>query len=499
MAEQVVWKLDEDGMLRAYINGTPAIWFPQPGSQEAFLRCPIYEALLAGNRGGGKTDVLLMDFLRHVGIGFGEEWKGILFRRTFPELDDVINKSLKWIKKIWPQAEYNKQAKTWTWPTGETLKFRHIQRPQEYWSYHGHSFSWMAFEELTTWPDSECYTPLHSLCRSTHPQVAKLCRIRATTNPYGPGHNWVKRRFRLPMAGNMLIGEVIRDATNKAGDIEPPRVAIRSSLSENKILLMSQPDYVQKLRAAARNEAELRAWVYGDWDITSGGMFDDLWNERIHVIQNIPYILLRKSGWFLNRSYDHGQSKPFAVCWWAESSGEPIELYGRKIGTVKGDLFLFDEYYGSHGDENEGLNMTSREIARQIRIREKEMGLRGRIKRGPADSQIFALVDGAKTVAGDMKKEGIYWDAVDKSKGSRKHGWQQIRERLKGAIPEDGMRENPGIFVCERCADSRRTVPCLPRDDKDLDDVNAKVEDHAGDAWRYRLRWTRRSIIQRTW
>jgi hypothetical protein len=127
------------------------------------------------------------------------------------------------------------------------------------------------------------------------------------------------------------------------------------------------------------------------------------------------------------------------------------------------------------------------------------MGLRGRIKRGPADSSIFSKYDGLSTVAGDMKKEGVFWDAVDKSKGSRVQGWQQIRKLMVGAIPRDGMRENKGIFICERCTDSRRTVPNLCRDDKNLDDVNTETEDHAGDMFRYRLRWTRRSITQRKW
>lgn len=447
------------------------------------------------------TDCLLMDFAQFVGKGFGEEWRGILFRRTFPELDDIIAKSMKWFKKIWPAANYNKATKTWTWPTGESLKFRHIMRPNEYYNYHGSAYPWIGFEELTTWPNLDCYTPLFSLSRSSHPQVAKLCRIRATTNPYGPGHNAVKKRFGLPMLGGMLIGKVIKDTrTNIPEDErELPRVAIRSSLAENKIMLLAQPNYIQTLRAAARNPAELAAWIEGSWDITSGGMFDDIWDEKHHIIPNIPFFLLRKSGWFMNRAYDHGQSRPFSVGWWAESNGNPVTMFGKEYGGVRGDLFLFNEYYGCTSEENKGLNMTARDIARQIKMQEKEMGLRGKIKRGPADSSIFSKYDGHATVAGDMKKEGVYWDAVDKSPGSRIQGWQQMRNLLTGAIPREGLREYKGIYVCERCIDWRRTVPSLSRDDKNLDDVNTDVEDHAGDMTRYRLRWTRRTITQRKW
>lgn len=496
-----------NGKLQAFLGGTPVTWFPQPGSQDAFLRCPVFEALLTGNRGGGKTDTLLMDFAQHVGRGYGGEWRGILFRRTYPELDDVVNKSRKWFKEIWPAdgpnpAEFNVQKMTWTWKSGEMLIFRHMSKESDYWSYHGHAYPWIGWEEITTWADSGCYTRMFSCCRSSHPAVAKIARIRSTTNPYGSGHFWVKRRFRLPIhPKDALVGPVIRDSKNKAGDIEPPRVAIRSSLAENKILLIADPGYVQRIKSAARNEAELAAWIDGSWDITCGGMFDDLWDMNTHIIPDIPYKKFVEAKWKLNRAYDHGQSRPFSVGWWAESTGTPIEYNGQEYGTVEGDLILIDEWYGcEEGEDNEGIHMPASQIAEGILEREADMGLKGYIKRGPADSQIFARDDGQTSVAGAMKKQGVFWDPADKSSGSRIQGWQTMREYLTGALgADDGTRSEPGLFVCKRNRHWLRTVPALPRDDKNLDDVNTKVEDHAGDMTRYRMRWTRKAVSSRKW
>ncbi|WP_217468758.1 hypothetical protein, partial [Staphylococcus aureus] len=109
------------------------------------------ETLYAGTRGPGKTDALLMDFGQHVGQGFGAEWRGILFRQTLPQLDDVIKKSRKWFPLIWPKAVYNKVDKLWTWPTGETLKFSYMNDPEDYWNYHGHAYPWIGWEELCNW------------------------------------------------------------------------------------------------------------------------------------------------------------------------------------------------------------------------------------------------------------------------------------------------------------------------------------------------------------
>ena len=83
------------------------IWSPFPGSQRLFLSCPIFEVLLEGTRGGGKTDTLLMDFAREVGKGYGAEWNGVLFRQTYPQLDDVVKKSKKWFPQIFPTAKFN--------------------------------------------------------------------------------------------------------------------------------------------------------------------------------------------------------------------------------------------------------------------------------------------------------------------------------------------------------------------------------------------------------
>ena len=143
------------------------IWRPQPVGQVAFLACPFREALFHSNRGAGKSDALLMNYLQGVGRGWGADWRGILFRQSFPQLADIIVKSNKWFKQIFPEAQYNKSEHVWHFPQGEQLLLRYVNDPEDYWNYHGHEFPWMGFEELTTWPTMDCYHRLKSLCRSS--------------------------------------------------------------------------------------------------------------------------------------------------------------------------------------------------------------------------------------------------------------------------------------------------------------------------------------------
>lgn len=507
MAEAVVdWRIDKaDGQLRPYVvtgKGRPivATWAPQEGSQRAFLECQAFECLYEGTRGPGKTDTLIMDFALHVGpdrradksqpqwSGFGAEWRGILFRQTFPQLSDVIVKTKKWFPLLF-EAKYNESNHTWTWPTGETLRFSYGAREADYWNYHGHSWPWMAFEELTTWNDPGFFLKMQSCCRSTYSGIPK--KLRATTNPYGPGHNWVKARYHLPLAPGRIMGPLIREM-GQDGKPVPERMAIHGYLDENRILLTADPEYKTRIRAAARNKAELAAWMEGSWDIVAGGMFDDVWDAKRHVVPvfDVPF------SWRVDRSFDWGSSRPFSVGWWAESDGSDLRLRdGRVCSTVRGDLFRIAEWYGWTGTPNEGKRMLATDIAKGIVERELILGIHDRCKAGPADAAVFKTENGV-CIANDLMqqvivngaKHQIRFVSSNSAPGTRKVGWELMRRRLLAAAPtERGPREFPGLFVLERCEQFRRTVPVLPRDDKDLDDVDSDTEDHIADESRYRV------------
>jgi hypothetical protein len=76
------------------------------------------------------------------------------------------------------------------------------------------------------------------------------------------------------------------------------------------------------------------------------------------------------------------------------------------------------------------------------------------------------------------------WAAsVHRNPDSRTSGWAILRERLKNVTKP----ERPGIFVFNHCRQFLRTVPALPRNEVDMDDVDSRAEDHVGDETWYRL------------
>lgn len=480
-------------------DGNRYDWSVQAGSQHWFLNCPIFEVLYTGNRGGGKTECLLMDFAKECGRGYGPAWQGILFRHTYKELRDVVKKSLVLFPKIYPGAKWNDTKMTWTWPDGEQLTLAYMEHESDYYAYHGHAYPWIAWEELTTWPDSGCYTRMISCCRSTKAGMPR--RIRSTTNPYGPGFTWVKERFQLPLPPGQMLGDVIETTGEEAVGA---RCVINSDLMENLVLLTAQPDYLNNIRASARNPAELSAWLHGSWDITSGGMFDDIWLRVKEAAVVKPFQI--PDSWRIDISFDWGSSKPFSVAWWAESDGSPYRLpNGKWKHTVKGDLFRIKEWYGWDGKHpNKGCRMLAKDIAKGIIEREMQWGIHGRVRRGIADAAIFDDTNG-NSIARDMEEtviidgrrfRGVYFDPADKRSGSRKQGWEQVRKMLNAVLPEipGQPREEAGLFVTTECVHFLRTVPTIPRDPDDLDDVDTESEDHVADEVRYRCRKEHRVV-----
>lgn len=454
---------------------------PQPGGQTLFLAANhVQEVLFEGERGPGKTWSMLFAFAQHTGKGYGSHWRGVIFRRESGDLDDIIKKSHREFKRCYPKAEYNKTRKTWTWPGGEELTFAHFKDENDYWSWHGQEIPFIGWEELTVWPNDKGYLSMFSCCRSAGP--AAMPRIvRATTNPYGPGKNWVKRRFRLPQ----MRYKVWQD-TDDDGTLAPPRLAIPGFLHENKILLKADPNYIKNIKAsAAGNEEKLKAWLFGDWDAVSGGMFDDVWQRRIHVVKSFAI----PSGWKISHAYDWGGSRPGSYGIYAVSNGEPIEVAENVwMGEVRGDVFRIGEWYTTNGRPNEGLQLTPADQAAGMLALQEELGVRHRVRPGPADHNIFDRSHGSCTYD-TLKKRGIKFRPADKGAGSRVQGWEVMRQYMQNAVPDEyGCREEPGLYIFDRCAYFIELIPGLVRHDKNPDDIDPSSEDHIADEVRYFLR-----------
>lgn len=482
----------------------PIVWSPIPGtSQELALDSRAHHTLFTGSRGPGKSDTQLMRFRRRVGIGYGSFWRGIIFDREYKHLDDLISKSKRWFTKFNDGAEWlaSTSALKWVWPTGEELLFRVIKVTGDYDNYHGQEYPFIGWNELTKYPSPVLYNMMMSCNRSSFtvekdaPIDSKTGKrlemqpipleVFSTCNSYGPGHGWVKSKFiDVAPYGHVVknVVHVFNPKTQQEEDITRTQVTIFGSYKENIYL---DPIYVAGLQEI--NDENLRAaWIDGNWDIVAGGALDDVWKRNVHVVPRFQV----PANWYIDRTFDWGSSHPFAVGWWAEANGEEVTLEnGETFCPPAGSLIQCLEWYGTKEiGSNKGLKMAAGVVAAGIREREivnlNDEWILQQPWSGPADNQIRDVrEDDEDTIEQKMASKGVRWQHSDKSAGSRRNGLELMRERLLNAI----KREGPALYFMDNCRASIATLPILPRDEVQMDDVDTTAEDHVYDMVRYRV------------
>lgn len=444
-----------------------------------------------------------MFFRKFVGVGYGAFWRGVIFDREYKNLDDLIAKSKRWFPQFQDGARFlaSKADYRWIWPTGEELLFRRVKKIEDYEDYHGHEYPFIGWNELTKYPTPELYEALKSTNRSSfipteHSPIDPVTGERdllpeiplvifSTTNPFGPGHNWVKAEFIDPADPGQvmrLATDVFNPRTGKRETIEKTKVRIFGSYKENRYL---SPEYVATLENIT-DENRRRAWLWGDWDIVAGGALDDLWTPKLILPRfRVP------ASWRIDRAFDWGSTHPFSVGWYAEANGEEATLPdGSPFCPPPGTLIRIHEWYGSEKlGFNKGLRMSAKDIAQRIKAIEhkllEEGWIQTKVRPGPADNQIRNVNEAeSESIAKRMEDEGILWTPSDKRPGSRVNGLELIRDRLESVNRGDDL---PGLYFMDHCRAALALLPVLPRDPDNEDDVDTDAEDHLYDELRYRV------------
>ena len=308
------------------------IWTPQP-KQAAFLRRGEYECLYGGAAGGGKSDALLMEALRQVHI---PHYRAILFRKTFPQLAELIDRSQALYPRAFPLARYNETKHLWRFPSGAQIAFGSMQHPGDRLNYQGRRYDFIGFDELThfSWEEYSYMFSRNRPSRAPGATGKTRCYIRATANPGGIGHGWVKARFIDPAPPMTPIREevTVREPDGSQKTFMRSRVFVPATVYDNEALLRDDPEYVARL--ALLPPRERSALLYGDWDSYEGQYFAEFrqtpdaekcrqagltigeaarQRRFTHVIAPFDLSSGAARGWKLCRSYDFGYAKPRVV------------------------------------------------------------------------------------------------------------------------------------------------------------------------------------------
>ena len=306
-------------------GGVRRVWKPFP-KQEKFLSLPnqVFEAFFGGAVGGGKSELLVLIPIL-MGWHKNKYFRGIIFRRTMPQLKESLIPRSEEIYKA-EGGIYNASDHIWKFQSGATIKFSYLETMADARSHDTAEFHYAAFDELTHFAEEEYTFIVSSRVRSTIPELPAT--VRSASNPGNIGHLWVRKLFVEPDqegSGDTLIFD---DASKTF------RCFVRSKLTDNPYLMENDPNYINRLRRLP--PAEYKAKVEGDWWVFAGQVFNELRLERIigepqhalHVCEafKIP------SYWPRVISVDWGGTNPdrkamTCVGWYAIAPGHRVFKY----------------------------------------------------------------------------------------------------------------------------------------------------------------------------
>ena len=438
------------------------VFQPNPGPQTQYLASSEREVLYGGAAGGGKSYATLADPLRNLN---SPDFSGLLVRHTTEELRELIQKSQELYPKAIPNIKWSERKSQWTTPRGGTLWMSYLDRDTDVMRYQGQAFNYVAFDELTQWNSPYSWNYMRSRLRSANKDLGLY--MRATTNPGGPGHSWVKKMFIDPAKPNtpfwatdIETSEVLKfpQGHSKAGQPLFKRRFIPASLFDNPYLAESG-DYEAMLLSLP--EHQRKQLLEGNWDVNEGAAFPEF-NRKIHVTD--PYDIPKS--WTRFRSCDYGYGSYTGVVWLAVSPTE--------------QLIVYRELYCSR--------VTATDLADMILDAEQD----DNIRYGVLDSSLWhKRGDTGPSLAEQMNQKGLRWRPSDRSKGSRVAGKNELHRRLQ----VDEFTEEPRLVFFSSCNNMIAQLPGLPLSKNNPEDVDTNAEDHLYDALRYGIMTRPRSSL----
>ena len=249
-------------------------------------------------------------------------YKGIIFRRKFPDLEREI---IRLSKEYYPKtgAKYNDQKHSWEWTEFNSYQdFGHVQHDSDIAMYDSSQYNYCAFDELTHFSAHPYHYMVGSRVRPS--SSFNIAIVRNGSNPGGIGQTFVYNRFVKPHEDGRKI---IRDVSTRL-----TRIFIPAKAEDNPYGMEYDPLYVKKLEILrVTSEAEYKAKRYGDWHAFKGSVFQNFRpihftgepSNALHVIPRFPI----PEWWPRILSIDWGKRAMCYACWLAISPDKRVYIY----------------------------------------------------------------------------------------------------------------------------------------------------------------------------
>lgn len=431
----------------------------------------VNELLYGGAAGGGKSEWIL-----HRSWRKSREIPGhrtLILRTKLKELRrSIVARSVLLYAQHTPKEEmprFKVADMEWHFPNGSVIEFGYCQNDDDVGQFLSAEYDMIAFDEATQFTSYQ-YNLIRSRARSPISKMKRGARphVIGATNPGSRGHAFFKSTFvDTTDFGATGATYLERDSDDRWRAVRRPIEEFTEEEREElrfvafvPSTVMDNPhmprEYIAHLKTLP--EKERRRMLEGDWNLPEGMFFTEF---RRHIVgddgREIPYHVIPPfpipNDWKKIEATDWGFSNPFCTLWMA--------------WDPDGRVYVYREVYESR--------LTPVQQANAVNKARKPGE---KIYRSYADPSCWAQRD-TLTIADQWKHAG--WSNF-KAKNDRLAGWARVREYM-----QPDAQGVPMVQIFDTCKNLIRTIPDQMHDDKDPEDLNTELEDHAVDAFRYGL------------
>lgn len=458
-----------------------------PNAKQAIAHASPAESIFYGGAaGGGKSIWIVVSML--VFCALTPNVQAAVFRRRYKELHQSI---IPMVLSLLPKGAYrfDKSLGKLSFPHNNSiLWFLHCARESDVILYQSSNWRKLGIDEASHMTQF-IVDYLTTRVRGAESQV----QILLGSNPGGPGHGWLKRRFvhpvglevgrHRPSPKPMEVWRPLPPAINPKQHMMT-RVFIPAFVQDNTELTRFDPHYMDRILALGGAKAKQLA--YGDWDSNDGMMFGPDWEAEhivreadstllqlgFHVGQIVPWHVIPRPDWTppqgatIYGSIDYGYGAPWS-----------FHLHAILPG---GHIRTFFEFYKAQVRDREQARM----IANALRRFMSPEQAGGFSMQKPQWLVYDPQMDndrsevGLTESIGDVYRQEIT-DALDiellkGARSSRKSRIQRTKDALSPAA--DGL---PWWTITSACPELIRTLPEMPTDPDDPEEIDEEAEDHA--------------------
>ena len=410
---------------------------------------------LGGGRGGGKSFALMLLILRHV-QQYGPRARVLVTRRRLKSLLQFAEELRGLFRSAFgPGVSYNMNDNVFRLPNGAAIFMTHCESVSALQdTIQGHTYSLVIVDEAGEGPPLEVIDQLGLSLRA--PGVP--LRMILAGNPGGANHSALSERYvtaRDPWAIFEFAGQSWAYAP--------------STVDSNPHLPEAYQRNFEVLRTT--DPALYKAHRHGDWSAITGDFFAGSWRADEMVIDHhdLPPHLFAS----LKLAIDWGSAAP-CVALLMGTLAYDVRLPDDRV-MPKGSVVVYDEH-AEFDPRNiaRGTGRSPSQIAPALHAMCARSGVRAR---------------GVIDAAAEAKTAGRHEDSI--SDLFRAAGVRVSPARKGPRVPRFEALKQMMIarefYVASRCAGWLRTVPSLPRDPRNPEDVDTKAVDHWLDATSYGL------------